>query len=71
MLGAGAADLGSTASPEAVISASVLWSATVGAISAEIFEQWGPEFSVHGDALFAAQLELICRILDDGTPRRA
>lgn len=70
VLDAGAADLGSNASAEAVVSASVLWSATVGAISAEIFEQWGPGFSMHGDALFTAQLELIGRTLGDGTPRR-
>lgn len=62
-LNAATADLGVDVDGDTTIVASVLWSALVGAINFEMFEQWGADLVPYAEETFTAQLEVIERLL--------
>src|SRR5699024_1990250 len=66
LLTAAGAELGT---PEAtapqLARAAAFFSATVGALNAELFTQWGPQFTEHGQELFTAQIEVLLEAVVD------
>ena len=60
LLSEAATELGAPDSTAAQqIAATALFSGIVGAINAELFTHWGPQFDAHGAALFTAQIQLL------------
>lgn len=57
---------GTSLSPGAMVVAASLWSGTVGAITAELFGQWGPMDAEVREPMFAAQVRALSTILDVG-----
>lgn len=57
---------GTSLSPGAMVVAASLWSGTVGAITAELFGQWGPMDAAVREPMFAAQARALSTILDVG-----
>lgn len=62
----GARDLGSDAHAGQVVFATTMWSGIVGAVSADLFGQWGADLAPHSDELFAAQIEILAGLLAHG-----
>lgn len=57
---------GTSLSPGAMVVAASLWSGTVGAITAELFGQWGTMDAAVREPMFAAQVRALSTILDVG-----
>jgi len=66
LLTAAGAELGTTeATAPQLARAAAFFSATVGALNAELFTQWGPQFTEHGQELFTAQIEVLLEAVVD------
>ena len=62
LLGETATELSSPgATTTQLLATATFFSGVVGAINAELFTQWGPQFERHGAELFAAQARLLTR----------
>src|SRR5690625_931081 len=60
LLGQTAAELGHPEATSAqLIATATFFSGTVGAVNAELFTQWGPQFEPHGAELFTQQTRLL------------
>ena len=57
---------GTSLSSEAMVAAATLWSGTVGAITAELFGQWGPMDPAIREDMFAAQVRTLSTVLGAG-----
>lgn len=63
VLDAAATELGVTADPAAMAVGATLWSSVTGAITAELFTQWGPDVDTVGEEFFALQLGVLANLL--------
>lgn len=62
LLGEAATELGHpAATTPQLVAAVTFFSGIVGAINAELFTQWGPQFDRHGAELFTAQMRLLAQ----------
>src|SRR5699024_10648167 len=69
LLGQTAAELGHPEATSAqLIATATFFSGTVGAINAELFTQWGPQFEPHGAELFTQQTRLLTQAVGVGRP---
>ena len=70
LLAAGAAEVGVAASPERAAAALGAWADLIGRISAEVFEQFGPDYAAHGAELLDRWIASICDSFGLGTDGR-
>lgn len=63
VLDAAATELAVTADPAAMAVGATLWSSVTGAITAEMFGQWGPDIDAVAEELFATQMGVLAQLL--------
>lgn len=58
-----ASELGVDADAPTLARGATLWSSVTGAITADVFTQWGPDVEERGEAMFAVQLAVLAELL--------